>query len=689
ALDLPIIHVNADDVEAADRAFGLAAEWRADFQRDVVIDLVGYRRFGHNETDRPDVFHPLAYARVREHPEVAKIYAAKLVAEGVLSESEVAEMRTAIWNELDAEFLEKDRHKKDGMDWVLRKYRGRIDEGRRPKQVKGVTGVPLETLHRIGHAMTGIPETVTSHSEVEKLLSKRRAMFAPGGRIDFATAEQLAFCSILLHRDIWAGDAGGTGSWAVAHHERLPNRNVRLAGQDCVRGTFNQRHLIVQDSVRGAGVSLLPQALAPGNQANFYAYNSPLSEAAALAFEYGYSLGDEDALVCWEAQFGDFANCAQAVIDEFIVSGEEKWGQSSRLTLLLPHGYDGQGPNHSSARLERFLQLTNDDPNHLPGNSPEELRDIERAFEILDADGAGILEEGAVKSYMERLPAFQSREFEDEWELWLRVARNMNPEATGITRRDWRMIMQQLYRRNAEKDANIFVLNVTTPAQYFHVLRRQAHRPFMKPLVLMSPKYLLHHAKATSPLEDFGEQSHFMRVIVDYSPFGKEFASRSDNTRHLSTSRSGRPLTEPPEAIRRVILCSGQVYYMLSNARRAKKIKDIVLVRLEQIAPFPYDRIIKALSYYPNADVVWCQEEPKNMGAWSYVSPRLSTCVESDVAFVGRPVSAAPATGSAQIHREDGDLPSAGGNTAHPRRCLCQLSLRGKEPSFSSVQDQN
>ncbi|CAE7804920.1 KGD1 [Symbiodinium sp. CCMP2592] len=550
ALDLPIIHVNADDVEAADRAFGLAAEWRADFQRDVVIDLVGYRRFGHNETDRPDVFHPLAYARVREHPEVAKIYAAKLVSEGVLSESEVAEMRTAIWNELDAEFLEKDRHKKDGMDWVLRKYRGRIDEGRRPKQVKGVTGVPLETLHRIGHAMTGIPETVTSHSEVEKLLSKRRAMFAPGGRIDFATAEQLAFCSILLHRDIWAGDAGATGSWAVAGNERLPNRNVRLAGQDCVRGTFNQRHLIVQDSVRGAGVSLLPQALAPGNQANFYAYNSPLSEAAALAFEYGYSLGDEDALVCWEAQFGDFANCAQAVIDEFIVSGEEKWGQASRLTLLLPHGYDGQGPNHSSARLERFLQLTNDDPNHLPGNSPEELREIERAFEILDAEGAGILEEGAVKSYMERLPAFQSREFEDEWELWLRVARNMNPEATGITRRDWRMIMQQLYRRNAEKDANIFVLNVTTPAQYFHVLRRQAHRPFMKPLVLMSPKYLLHHAKATSPLEDFGEQSHFMRVIVDYSPFGKDFASRSDNTRHLSTSRSGRPLTEPPEAAR-------------------------------------------------------------------------------------------------------------------------------------------
>ncbi|CAE7357731.1 ogdh, partial [Symbiodinium sp. CCMP2592] len=288
------------------------------------------------------------------------------------------------------------------------------------------------------------------------------------------------------------------------------------------------------------------------------------SEAAALAFEYGYSLGDEDALVCWEAQFGDFANCAQAVIDEFIVSGEEKWGQASRLTLLLPHGYDGQGPNHSSARLERFLQLTNDDPNHLPGNSPEELREIERAFEILDAEGAGILEEGAVKSYMERLPAFQSREFEDEWELWLRVARNMNPEATGITRRDWRMIMQQLYRRNAEKDANIFVLNVTTPAQYFHVLRRQAHRPFMKPLVLMSPKYLLHHAKATSPLEDFGEQSHFMR-----------------------------------------------------------------------------------------ADVVWCQEEPKNMGAWSYVSPRLATCVESDVAFVGRPVSAAPATGSAQIHREE------------------------------------
>ncbi|CAJ1428992.1 unnamed protein product, partial [Effrenium voratum] len=557
------------------------------------------------------------------------------------------EMRAEILDELNREFLEKERHKTDGLDWVLGKYRGRIDEGRRPKQVRGITGVPLETLTHIGEAMVRAPdETLT---EVGQLLARREAQLVPGGRVDFATAEQLAFGSLLLHRDVWA-QSGGTGSWAVAQHERLPHKNVRLCGQDSVRGTFNQRHLVIHD-VNGMEVQLL-QDLAPGHQAKFYAFNSTLSEAAALGFEYGYSLGDDDALVCWEAQFGDFANMAQAVIDEFIVSGEEKWGQPTRLTLLLPHGYDGQGPNHSSARLERFLQLTNDDPNHLPGNSPEDLREIDKAFDILDT-GEGILKEEQVKSYLQ--PA---SDFELEWELWLKTAqsalgRPARGLAAGVTRQEWRQVMQQLYRRNAEKDANIFVLNVTTPAQYFHVLRRQAHRPFKKPLVLMTPKYLLHHSKATSAFEDFSEQNFFMRVIVDYSPLLTELASRSDNTRHLSTSKTGAPLTLPLESVRRVILCSGQIYYKLSHKRRSGKIKDVVLVRLEQISPFPYDRIIKALSYYPNADVVWCQEEPKNMGAWFYVQPRLATAGRRDVAYVGRPAAAAPATGSQQIHAEE------------------------------------
>ncbi|CAJ1372018.1 unnamed protein product [Effrenium voratum] len=647
AFEVPVVHVNADDLRAVDRAFRLAADWRQEWREDVVVDLVGYRRFGHNETDRPAASAPLSYAKVASHPEAAEIFAQRLVVEGKLQEQQVQEMRAEILDELNREFLEKERHKTDGLDWVLGKYRGRIDEGRRPKQVRGITGVPLETLTHIGEAMVRAPdETLT---EVGQLLARREAQLVPGGRVDFATAEQLAFGSLLLHRDVWA-QSGGTGSWAVAQHERLPHKNVRLCGQDSVRGTFNQRHLVIHD-VNGMEVQLL-QDLAPGHQAKFYAFNSTLSEAAALGFEYGYSLGDDDALVCWEAQFGDFANMAQAVIDEFIVSGEEKWGQPTRLTLLLPHGYDGQGPNHSSARLERFLQLTNDDPNHLPGNSPEDLREIDKAFDILDT-GEGILKEEQVKSYLQ--PA---SDFELEWELWLKTAqsalgRPARGLAAGVTRQEWRQVMQQLYRRNAEKDANIFVLNVTTPAQYFHVLRRQAHRPFKKPLVLMTPKYLLHHSKATSAFEDFSEQNFFMRVIVDYSPLLTELASRSDNTRHLSTSKTGAPLTLPLESVRRVILCSGQIYYKLSHKRRSGKIKDVVLVRLEQISPFPYDRIIKALSYYPNADVVWCQEEPKNMGAWFYVQPRLATAGRRDVAYVGRPAAAAPATGSQQIHAEE------------------------------------
>mmetsp|Transcript_48294 Transcript_48294/g.134879 ORF Transcript_48294/g.134879 Transcript_48294/m.134879 type:complete len:254 (-) Transcript_48294:52-813(-) len=241
-------------------------------------------------------------------------------------------------------------------------------------------------------------------------------------------------------------------------------------------------------------------------------------------------------------------------------------------------------------------------------------------------------------------------------EAWRECTKVVYPGvAEGIRRKDWLAVMQLLHRRNAEKDANLFVINVTTPAQYFHVLRRQAHRRFKKPLVVMTPKYLLHHSKATSAFEDFGERGFFARVIVDYNPLGPHEAGLADNTRHLATTKSGAPVTVPLESIRRVIVCSGQMYYTLSNARRARKIKDVVLVRLEQIAPFPYDRLIEAISFYPNADVVWCQEEPKNMGAWFYVRPRLATALQHriEVKYIGRPASAATATGSHFIHREE------------------------------------
>lgn len=653
-LRVPVLHVNADDVEAVDRVFALAADWRAEFGRDVIIDFVGYRRFGHNELDDPEVTQPTSYSLVKDHPTVMEIYKRQLVESGVLGAAEAETMRSTIMGQLEAEYGERHRHRKGGMDWLLHHYGGPADVlfGKKDAMAMPQTGLPLETLQRVANVCSAFPEGFTPHLRVAKMMKKRKEMCRPGGRVDFATAETLAFGTILLFKDAWTGPA-------FPFHEK----NVRLSGQDSRRGTFNQRHACFVD-MKTSEQWVPLDSISAKKQARFRCFNSPLSEMAVLAFEYGYSLASPETLVCWEAQFGDFANNAQVAIDQFIASGEQRWGQTSSITLLLPHGFDGQGPDHSSARLERFLQLVNDDPDYLPGATPEEMREFDCAFDVLDSDRNGHLEKEDVIRYLSDLSERTGSEFLSVEEAWAEMRRGCEESADHkIDRAQWRMIMQQWYRRIAESRANIVVVNVTTPAQYFHVLRRQAHRLFRKPLIVMAPKYLLHHVKATSAFEDMGPGTFFRRVIVDYNPFGPKEGGQGDNTRHLAVAKSGAPLQEHPDRVRRLIICSGQVYYTLSHARRSRKIKDIAILRLEQIAPFPHDRILEVISFYPNADVVWCQEEPKNMGAWFYVRPRLATALRAaaeahgrqpvGVRYVGRPVAAATATASMHIHQQE------------------------------------
>lgn len=668
-LGVPVVHVNADDVEAVVRAFALAADWRAEFGRDVVVDLVGYRRFGHNELDVPEVTQPRSCELMKNHPTAVALYEDRLVEASVCVREVVAAMRKRILEQWEAEFADSGRYRQGGLEWLRDIYGGRQDQlfSRDDLGLNWVTGVPLSTLRKIAEVCCQPPNGFTPHPRVVQHLEKRLKAVIGHGRVDFATAEMLAFGCILLHKDVtWPSEHGGdTCARSPDDHMGvavvLPERNVRLSGQDSRRGTFNQRHASMID-VNTCQEWMPLSVMMPGKQARFAAHNSPLSEMAVLAFEYGYSVGDPETLVMWEAQFGDFANNAQVIIDQFIASAEEKWGQTSSLTLLLPHGYDGQGPDHSSARLERFLVLVNDDPDQLPGASLEEEREYDRAFDVLSNavnDGPVLITKKVLTSYLSSLGAFSAEsEFQTIDEVWAEMGAGHDIDV-GICRQRWKTFMKRWYRRRSEQRANIFVVNVSTPAQYFHVLRRQAHRRYKKPLVVMAPKFLLHHSKATSALGDMGPGTFFRRVIVDYSPLGPQEQCMGDNTRHLAVTKSGASLSEPPEDVRRLLICSGQIYYHLSNARKARKIKDVAILRLEQIAPFPHDLITQTILFYPNADVVWCQEEPKNFGAWFYVRPRLATALRElekeggrrvQVQYVGRPVAAATATGSQHIH---------------------------------------
>ncbi len=523
-VEAPIFHANGDDPEAVTFAAKLATEYRQAFGKDVVVDMFCYRRFGHNEGDDPTMTQPLMYRAIKTHPTTREIYAKRLIAEGAASEAEIAAWTAEFDAFLDAEFEAGKTYLADKADWLDGKWSGlELPDG---EERRGVTAVPLQKLRDLGLKFTAIPARLDVHKTVRRVIDHRHAAIESGENIDWATAEHLAFASLL--------DQG------------FP---VRLAGQDTVRGTFVQRHCDLIDQTTEEHYQPLSH-LGPG-QAHFEVLDSTLSEEAVLGFEYGFSLADPNTLTLWEAQFGDFANGAQVVIDQFIASGERKWLRMCGLTLLLPHGYEGQGPEHSSARLERFLQLCAED--------------------------------------------------------------------------------------------NMQVANCTTPANYFHILRRQMLREFRKPLILMTPKSLLRHKKAVSSLADMAEGSSFHRVLQD----------------DAETCGPTEIRLAPDGAIRRVVLCSGKVYFDFLEEREKRGATDVYLMRLEQFYPWPMKSLTTELARFPAADLVWCQEEPKNMGGWMFVDPWLElTLARLNISakrarYVGRPASASTAAGLMSRHAKE------------------------------------
>ncbi len=509
----PIFHVNGDDPEAVLFCAGLAMEFRQEFKRDVVIDMFCYRRYGHNESDEPAFTQPLMYRKIAAHPTTRQIYAQQLIREGAIPAAEIDAITDAFQARLDGEFAVAQSFKPNTADWLEGAWSGlAVASG---EDRRGDTAIPTERLQLIGKALTSVPATFNVNRKIARQLAQKEEVFRKGEGIDWATAEALAFGSLLLE---------GFG--------------VRLSGQDCKRGTFSQRHAVLIDQETEEEYINL-RHLAP-DQAHFEIINSPLSEAGVLGFEYGYSLAEPKTLVLWEAQFGDFANGAQVIVDQFISSGESKWLRMSGLVMLLPHGYEGQGPEHSSARLERYLQLCAED--------------------------------------------------------------------------------------------NLQIVNCTTPANYCHALRRQMQRNFRKPLIVMTPKSLLRHKLCQSRLADMGPGTSFHRVLPD---------DRAD----LDAG-----------GVKRVVLCSGKVYYDLFEEREKRGQTDVAFTRLEQLYPFPAKTLAAALARFPKAEIVWCQEEPKNMGAWSFVAPEIeAAAIEAGrkptrPLYIGRPAAASPATGLYKRH---------------------------------------
>jgi len=515
AVQAPIFHVNGDDPEACVHVARIATEFRQRFQKDVVIDLFCYRRHGHNEADEPAFTQPRMYNKIDKHPRVREIYASRLEEEGVIEPGQADRLLANVRKDLEEDFQSAESYKQNKADWLEGQWAGlSVASG---DERRGETATGTDLLREVGYAISQVPKNFAVHSKIVRQLNAKRKMIETGAGIDWATAEALAFGTLLC--------------------ESTP---VRLSGQDSGRGTFSQRHAVLVDQDNED--RYIPLNNIRFGQAPFEVLDSPLSEAGVLGFEYGYSLSEPNALVLWEAQFGDFANGAQVIIDQFIASGEHKWLRMSGLVMLLPHGYEGQGPEHSSARLERYLQLS----------------------------------------------------AEDNWQ----------------------------------------VVNCTTPAQYFHVLRRQIHRNFRKPLIVMTPKSLLRHKRCVSNLEDFVTGTSFHRVMYD----DEELCKDSD--------------------VSRVVLCSGKVYYDLLEEREKSDIKDVAFLRLEQLYPFPKKALSEQLARYPQAEVVWCQEEPKNMGGWTFVEPRIeevllelgSKCRRP--LYVGRDEAAASATGLLRRHIE-------------------------------------
>ncbi len=515
AVQCPILHVNGDEPEAVMFCARLAAEFRMQFATDFVLDIVCYRRYGHNETDEPAFTQPVMYRAIKDRPTTRTLYAARLAAEGSVPADEAKRM----WDEeaarLEDAYKAGQAYRPNKAEWLEGHWSG-LQQSKQPdEQQEDPTALTAEQLQAIGRALSTPPSDFDLNPKIARQLDAKRAMFDTGEGVDWSTGEALAFGGLLLD-----------------------GNRVRLSGEDVQRGTFSQRHAVLTDQTNQN--EYVPLNNIQGEQAKIEIYNSLLSEQGVLGFEYGYTLADPKVLVLWEAQFGDFANGAQVIIDQFLASGETKWLRMSGLTLLLPHGYEGQGPEHSSARLERYLQLC------------------------------------------------------------------------------------------AER--NMTVCNLTTPANYFHALRRQLKRNFRKPLVIMTPKSLLRHKLAVSPVADMAEGSHFRFVIPEVDTLAA------------------------PEAVHRVVICSGKVYYDLLAERRDKGVNDVAIVRLEQIHPFPEHTLGAVLKPYANAEVVWCQEEPANMGAWSFVDRRIERVMgavgmkTSRPSYAGRPDAASPATGLAKVH---------------------------------------
>ena len=524
-IEAPIFHVNGDDPEAVVYAAKVATEFRMKFHKPVVIDMFCYRRFGHNEGDEPAFTQPMMYKNIRARETTLQVYASKLIGEGVTTQAEFDKMKADWRAHLETEFESGQAYKPNKADWLDGAWSGLRTADSQDEMRRGKTAVPVKTLKEIGKKLTEVPKDFEVHKTIGRFLEARRKMIDTGEGIDWATAEALAFGGILLD-----------------------GNPIRLSGQDSERGTFSQRHSVLYDQ-RDENRYIPLNNLGP-QQANYEVINSMLSEEAVLGFEYGYSLAEPRALTLWEAQFGDFANGAQVVFDQFISSGERKWLRMSGLVCLLPHGYEGQGPEHSSARLERFLQLCAED--------------------------------------------------------------------------------------------NMQVAYCTTPSNYFHILRRQLKRDFRKPLILMTPKSLLRHKRAVSTLAEMSGESSFHRLLWDDA---QSAGSGSDLVRLVKDSK-----------IRRVVLCSGKVYYDLLEEREKRGINDIYLLRIEQLYPFPAKALINELSRFRNAEMVWCQEEPKNMGAWSFIDPYLEWVLahidakHQRVRYTGRPAAASPATGLMSKH---------------------------------------
>ncbi|HZF75273.1 MAG TPA: 2-oxoglutarate dehydrogenase E1 component [Acetobacteraceae bacterium] len=518
SIQAPILHVNGDDPEAVVFCARMAAEYRMTFGADIVLDIVCYRRHGHNETDEPAFTQPIMYNRIREMRTTRTLYAERLAAEGSVPAEESKSVLDRFYAQLEEAFQAASSFKPNKADWLEGHWSGlkAVAVGEETERLHD-TAVGLDTLREVGAALSRVPSDFGANPKILRQLEAKKQAVETGEGIDWATGEALAFGTLLLE-----------------------GHRVRLSGEDVQRGTFSHRHAYLVDQKTQA--EYVPLNHIRSGQARFEAFNSLLSEFGVLGFEYGYTLADPRTLVLWEAQFGDFANGAQVIIDQFIASAETKWLRMSGLVMLLPHGYEGQGPEHSSARLERYLQLC--------------------------------------------------------------AERNMR------------------------------VGNLTTPANYYHALRRQLKANYRKPLVLMTPKSLLRHKLAVSSLSDFGPGSAFRYVIPETDAIA------------------------PEEKVRRVVLCSGKVYYDLLQERRDKGVQDVAIVRMEQLYPFPRISLGKALAPYRNAEVVWCQEEPENMGAWNFVDRKIEAVLrELDIKakrpdYVGRAEAASPATGLAKIHQQ-------------------------------------